>query len=134
MAPRNKPPTAWEIAKPILQRHYLDGTVTDAMKPKDVWQMQPEFSAVRYENFRNNFARLKRTTKEHKDRADLDEAWFRHDTAIYALAKDIDGYWDGSEAQRLLKEDIEQKRNERSKPADLWKSRPEYQNFGLTKF
>jgi len=62
MPPRNKPPTAWEIAKPILQSHYLDGTVTDAMKPKEVWQMQPEFSAVQMNFFTNLFSLVEMTS------------------------------------------------------------------------
>ena len=52
------------------------------MKPKDVWAMQPEFAAVTYINFRNNFANMKRTIKEHKDRANIDEAGFLHDLTM----------------------------------------------------
>mmetsp|Transcript_26735 Transcript_26735/g.62789 ORF Transcript_26735/g.62789 Transcript_26735/m.62789 type:complete len:158 (-) Transcript_26735:10-483(-) len=105
------------------------------MKPADVWAMQPEFVEVKYENFRNNFARMKRTIKEHKNRAEIDEAGFLHDISLYPLAKDSDGaYWDGSEAQRLLKIDIERKRNEWMKPEYLQLSRPDYQEFELKKF
>lgn len=129
-----KQPTPWEIAKPILRQFYLDGTVNDQMKPADVWALQPEFAEVKYVNFRANFASMKRTIKEQKQRADEDEAGFLHDMTIYKLAKDSDGYWDGSEAQRFLKMDVEKKRHEQMKPELLWLSRPQYQEFDLKKF
>lgn len=51
MARKKKaPPTPWEIAKHILMKYYLEGKITDAMKPSDVWAMQPEFVDVKYEN------------------------------------------------------------------------------------
>ena len=129
-----KPPTPWEIAKPILRKYYLDGDITDAMKPKEVWEMQPEFLAVKYENFRTNFATMKRSIKVHKDRADMDETGFLHDMALYTLAKDSDGYWDGSEAQKLLRADIERNCHQRMKPELLWITRTQYQEFPLKKF
>ena len=58
---KKKIATPWEIAKPILKQLYLDGTVNDGMKPRDVWALQPEFADVKYENFRTNFAKLKKT-------------------------------------------------------------------------
>lgn len=134
MTKQTQPPTAWEIAKPILQKYYLDGTITDAMKPRVVWEMQPEFVDVKYENFRNNFARMKKTIKDQKYRAEIDEAGYLNDISLYPLAKDTDGYWDGSEAQKLLKQDIGMKRHEQMKPEYLWLSRPQYQQFLLKKF
>lgn len=131
---RRKQLTEWEIAKPILLKYYLNGTITDAMKPQDVWAMQPEFVAVKYENFRNNFANMKRKIRENRERADIDEAGFLHDLAIYPLARDCQGYWDGSDAQELLRLDIENKRHEQMKPELLWITRPQYQQFPLPKF
>ena len=130
----NKPATAWEIAKPILSKDYNEGTVTDSMKPKDVWGMRSEFKDVVYENFRSNFSRLKRTTKANQVRATIDNAGFLHDMTIYSLAKEIEGYWDGSEAQELLRQDIESNLHTQMKPQHLWLSRSEYQKFGLKKF
>ena len=131
---KKEPPTPWEIAKPILTKLYLDGTITDAMKPKDVYALQPEFSEIKYVNFRTNFANLKKSIRKNRERAESDEAGYLNDIAIYPLAKDTPGYWDGSEAQRLLKLDINNKRHEQMKPKYLWLSRPEYQAFGLSKF
>ena len=72
--------------------------------------------------------------QEQQKRATNDEAGFRHDMTLYKLAKDCDGYWDGSEAQRLLKIDFRDKRHEQMRPKDLWKSRRQYQEFDLSKF
>mmetsp|Transcript_174 Transcript_174/g.382 ORF Transcript_174/g.382 Transcript_174/m.382 type:complete len:187 (-) Transcript_174:111-671(-) len=134
MAPKNKEPTPWEIAKPLLRDWYLNGTITDAMKPSQVYLLQPQFTDVKYERFRANFSKLKKGIRENRQRAAADEAGFRRDMAIYKLAKDTDGYWDGSEAQILLKKDIEEKRHEEMKPEHLWLSRPEYKLFDLKKF
>jgi len=42
---------------------------------------------------------VKRTIKEYKVKASVDEAGLLLDMAIYTLAKDIEGYWDGFEAR-----------------------------------
>ena len=127
--------TPWEIAKPILQQYCVeDGSILDTMKPSDVWELRPEFKAVKYNNFRNNFAAMKRSLKKDRARNAVDEAGFLHDKSLYTLAKDMDGYWDGSKAQELLKWDIENKVYLQMKPSSLWQSRPEYQKFKLEKF
>ena len=134
MAGTKKEKIHWAIAKPILMKDYLDGIVTDSMKPKDVWMMKEVFREVKYENFRNNFARMKKTIREHKSRAVIDEAGFRHDMELYELAKDTEGCWDGSEAQQLLAIDMVRGRHTSMKPKLLWSQRPEYQQFSLEKF
>ena len=127
-------PTPWELAKPILEKDYLEGTITNLMKPKDVWSMRSEFGKVKYENFRSNFSRMKKTIKAHKERANNDEAGYLHDVMIYTLAKEIPGYWHGSEAERLLQKDIKKERHTKMKPEMLWLSRPQFQEFSLEKF
>lgn len=134
MPKKKKELTPWEVAKPILRDAYIDGTITDVMRPKDVWELKPEFKAVEYARFRDNFARLKRSIRDHRARAVRDEQRFQHDKRLYTLAKDLEGYWEGSEAQKLLKMDIERKRHTRMAPKLLWKSRPEYQKFSSDKF
>ena len=126
--------TPWEIAKPILLKDYLEGRVTDSMKPKDVWNMKAEFMAVEYPNFRNNFARMKKTIKERREQSSIDQVYFQHDMTNHTLAKDSEGYWEGSEAQKLLRTDIENNQHQNMKPGTLWQTRPEYQCFQLKKF
>jgi hypothetical protein len=134
MAGKKKPKTSWEIAKPILLEAYLAGVITDAMKPSEVWPMRQEFHAVEYKRFVDNFARMKRGIRKHRERASADEAGFLRDMAIHTLAKDIDGYWDGSLAQELLRKDLEEKTHEQMRPKEMWLFRPEYQEFGLKTF
>ena len=130
-----KPPTPWEIAKPILKKYYLDGRITDSMKPSAVYRMREEFTnVIPYTNFRNNFRTLKNGIKNHTERANIDQTGLLHDIAIYSLAKDTDGYWDGSEAQSLLKEDIKRGLHKQMRPKLLWNSRPQYQDFDLKTF
>ena len=131
--PRKKT-TPWETAKPILQKDYQEGRVTDLMKPSNVWNMREEFKAVEYKNFRTNFASMKKRIREHKERSDIDEAGFVHDMSLFTLAKDSEGFWNGSDAERLLKEDISKNFHEQMKPKFLWVTRPEYQEFGLKTF
>ena len=59
---------------------------------------------------------------------------YLNDIAIYPLARDTAGFWDGSKAQEQLKEDMSNKYHEQLKPKSLWQSRPEYQEFDLQKF
>ena len=126
--------TAWEVAKPLLLKWYQDGIITDAMKPRMVWEMKNEFKAVKYNNFRDNFATMKRSIKINRYRAATDLARYIHDVSHYPLARDSPGYWHSSDAQRLLKEDILRRRHEGMKSKALWLSRQEYQAFGLEKF
>ena len=41
-----KKQTPWEIAKPILEKEYLAGRITDQMKPGHVHKLREEFTAV----------------------------------------------------------------------------------------
>ena len=136
MPKKKKPPTPWEIARPILEELHLDGTIANSVSvSKDVWPMRPEFMAVKHNNFYNNFRRMKNTVTANKQRAVIDEAGFLHDIAIHPLARDTAGCWDGSDAQRLLKEDMDdRKQHEKMKPKMFYLSRPEYQHFPLEKF
>ena len=126
--------TAWDIAKPLLEDDYLKEIARDDMPPRDVRALRPEYAAVPAANFNANWRALKIRINAHKDRAEEDEARFLHDITIYTLAKDTDGYWDGSDAQRLLKRDIKNRRHERLKPDFLYLARQEYQEFDYNKF
>jgi hypothetical protein len=125
---------AWTAVKPLLKRWLLDGTITDEMEAGDVYTMRQEFDRVPKNRFETNFNKLKEGVRTYKERALIDEAGFLRDKELYPLAKDTPGYWDGSEAQQLLKEDIRMKRHEEMKPMALWNSRPQYQEFELRKF
>jgi hypothetical protein len=134
--PRKKyqPPTAWDIAKPLLEKDYLDGVATDDMPPRDVVKLRDEYKAVKVGNFRSNWLAMKKRVTVNKGRADEDELMYLHDMTIYRLAKDRDDLWHGSPAERLLKEDFKRKRHERYHPSLLYLARPEYQKFEYQAF
>ena len=122
-------PTAWEIAKPILERDYLEGRVTESMARKDVHAFRPEFQAVPINNFGNNWNRIKKSAQELKRRAVIDSAALFHDRILHPV--EHQNRWDGSDAQTLLKQDIELGLCEQFSPKELWLSRPEHQVFDL---
>ena len=66
------PPTPWEIAKPLLERDYLDGTFSYSDPPRVVVLLRDEYQAVKYANFSSNLLAMKKRISEHKNRADVD--------------------------------------------------------------
>jgi hypothetical protein len=126
---------AWVIAKPILEKDYLEGRATDDMLPREVITLRPEiYGKVKATNFGTNWRAMKKRIGRDRKRSEEDEAMYFHDMTIHTLAVDLPGYWDGSEAQRLLNKDIERGGHTRYKPEMLWLKRPEYQEFELGKF
>lgn len=134
MVKKKKNLTEWEIAKPLLIDEYTRGKLTDDMPPKDVHESRFEYVAVPYNRFRDNYARLRRTIRKDKVRAEDDEARFLHDTSMYVLAKHNRGCWTGSPASKLLKYDMKKGRHKRYKPEILLLKRKEYQKFSLECF
>lgn len=66
--------------------------------------MRPEYTAVPINNFGSNFNDMKKRYREFKARANIEERALKHDRELYPPTP---GRWDGSEAQRLLKQDVE---------------------------
>eukprot|EP00980_Cylindrotheca_fusiformis_P021822 scaffold8663_cov164-Cylindrotheca_fusiformis.AAC.2 len=126
--------SAWDIAKPLLEKDYLNGFATDDMAPRDVVNLRPEYRAVKMTNFRTNWLALKKRIQEHKDRAVEDQLMFQHDLTIYKLAKDRDECWHGSAAERLLKDDVRSGRHKHYHPSWLYMLRAEYQQFEYQAF
>ena len=125
-------PTPWEVAKPVLERDCLEGRVTDSMARKDVHAFRPEFQAVPINNFGNNWNRIKKSAQELKRIAVIDSAALFHDKILHPV--EHQNRWDGSDAQTLLKQDIELGLCEQFSPKELWLSRPEHQVFDLDTF
>ena len=61
---------------------------------------------------------------------------YGHDIAIIQAQRSepADAAWHRSPAYRLLKQDIDDRKNEQLAPKELWMSRPEYQAFDLQCF
>ena len=128
------PPTPWEIAKPILEKDYLEGRVKDTMFPRDVRMLRPQYMLVKAENFSTNLRAMKKRIGLHKNRSIQDKEAFIHDTSLYELAVNDSFNWDGSAAQCLLMVDVKAGMHRLLKPKALRLLRPEYQEFDLDVF
>ena len=127
-----KKQTPWEIAKPILEKEYLAGRITDQMKPGHVHKLREEFTAVPINNFRNNFNKMKDVYRQYKARANIEERALRHDMELYPPAPNR---WHGSKVQALLKEDIENGEHLKfENPTDFRNSREEYGELDKKEF
>jgi hypothetical protein len=136
------PPTPWRNsrAKQLLKEDIVNGHVSSSMQAKDVYQMHPKwYKRYKYNNFKTNLDALHKRITKDKDRADEDLVAFLHDMQIRpapSTATHGSGYpsWQDSEAEKLLKSDIEDGIGTSLKPEQLWKSRKEYQLFPLIVF
>ena len=126
-----KQPTPWEIAKPLLEQDYLDGTVSDSMKRGEVHRSRPEHMAVNINNFGTNFRKMKKDFKKLKQRAEEDALALQTNRM---LCPKTPGRWDGSEAQRQLKECVDQGMPGYTTPKELWISNDECKKFDHIKF
>ena len=107
------------------------------MGPADVYAMHEEYKQYNYENFRTNLRNLRQSLHRLQGHADADSAALAHDLQVRPpAANNPRGYprWDGSEAERLLKIDINGCMHSNMKPHILYQKRKEYQEFPLEVF
>ena len=110
------------------------------MPAKDVYQMRSNlYKGYKFNNFKANLDALRKRVTKDKNRADEDLAAFLHDMEIRsqpAAAMEAGRYprWQDSDAEQLLKIDIDTGIGTSLKPEELWKSRAEYQSFPLDVF
>jgi hypothetical protein len=136
------PPSPWRNsqAKHLLKEDIVKGLVYSSMPAKEVYQMRPEwYKRYKFNNFKTNLDSLHKRITKDKDRADEDLAAFLHDMAILPhptnAAAAAYPRWQDSEAEQLLKSDIEAGVGTTSlKPQQLWESRIEYQAYPLNVF
>ena len=132
-------PSPWQDsrAKKLLRQDILDKTVVESMKPKAIFEMRPEYKPYGLVNFRSNYYSLRKSIKSDQGKADSDSAALAHDHLIHPVAAfTSEGYprWEGSDAARLLKEDVNAGLHENVEPRVLRQTRPEYQAFPLKVF
>lgn len=108
------------------------------MKLIDIYNLRPEFQEYSYKKFSSRVSSLRRTIRNAYDRASWDQEAFtnfvsNHQPAFFSHKGYIQ--WQGSDAQRCLKEDLEAGLHESMEKKELYKSRPEYyENFPLSQF
>ena len=122
------PTTKWQNseAKKLLTRDIVQEKVTDRMGPADVYAMHEEYKQYNYENFRTNPRNLRQSLHRLQGHADADSAALAHNLQVRPLAANNPrGYprWDGSEAERLLKIDINGCMRSNMKPCILYQKK-----------
>ena len=109
------------------------------MPLKDIYQMHPEYKEYHYDKFSARLSSLRAIVRKDHARADSDKLSFNvfvqnHEVSLFS---NRGGYiqWQGSSAQKLLLQDIEDGLLETLSKKDIWISREEYcGNFPLKVF
>jgi hypothetical protein len=96
-----------------------------------VHYFRPVCAIVNFDPFKANLANLRQKLARESDRGIQDDEAFQHDEGHAAsfLPASHKPRWDGSAAQRLLKEDMDEPANANLKPATLRATRPEHACF-----
>jgi hypothetical protein len=128
-------------AKMLLENDLKSGKIplsSIEMGPKEVYIQRPEFSEFLYSNFQANLRSLRKTVQEKKNSSENDSAALLHDRNIHPKSgtnSNGEQRWEGSDAQILIKQDVDNKLHLVMKPKHLYNTRPEYKNnFSLSVF
>ena len=115
---------AWKVAKQLLIEDIAAGFVEDAMSSETVRQLRQEYAACLPENFKRNLQALRARIKQQETIADRDKEALIHDRSLFP--KEAMGHkyprWEGSEAARFIKIDIDEGKLGEMKPMELWNS------------
>ena len=108
------------------------------MKLAEIYSMRPEYALYDYAKFSGRLSSLRTTIRNYRKRAEEDQdaldVFIQNNPISYYSHK---GYiqWQGSDAQRFLREDLKLGSIERFETKKgFWLSRPAYQNFPLKAF
>ena len=132
---RGPKPVSWgkSEAKRMLREDIIMEVVKPGMNAEFVYKMREEYQLYKFEHFRTNLSNLREAIDKHhqrmkddcsfyvQDRKLLKEIIRKHDPPIIQ--------WHQSEARRLLKIDVDNKKHTMMKPSQLYKERVEYQDF-----
>jgi hypothetical protein len=122
-------------AKSLLTEDLVNDTIplsNDEMDAYDVYLSRVEFTEFAFENFRSNLRTLRKKIGEKRLLALEEAEALEHDRNLFPLSEfDQRGQprWEGSDAERLLKLDMDEGYHSILKPRELWGSRGEYQVF-----
>jgi hypothetical protein len=129
------------IARKLLEEDLRSGKIPlegDVMKPQDVFLQRPEYAEFcEYEDFPRRLRELRKQISRKNERALVAANALSHDRRIYPKERtDKTGKvrWEGSEAERLLRLDIDAGKHETMAPKLLYAERREYQEFPLKVF
>jgi hypothetical protein len=132
-------------AKDLVAQDIIDGNIPleGDINPEEIFQRlyadNPLFSNFPFDKtrYKDRIERLRNAIGRLQHWAAFDSEKVLEDIAKHTPHnKNIRGElrWDGSEAQQLLKQDVEQGRHLQLKPRELRETREEYKVFGLRVF
>jgi hypothetical protein len=123
--------------KKTLLRDLREGTLLLDVAPKLAFNSRPEFVKLGYANWPERLKRAKEHVSSRSNRAEFDAAAVAHDRTIHpkpALNYRGEPRWEGSRAEALLKQDIDDKNHERLDAQGLYNSRSDYKDYPLRVF
>jgi hypothetical protein len=127
-----KPPP-WKTSKAketlkLLLENDTDGEI-HSMDAAAVQMLSSLFEDYNSTNFKTNLKNLKESIMTEKAAVKSDEEFLLRDKVIVESKELYYPPWEKSEAKRLLRKDIQDKKHENTKPKQLWETRSEYRMF-----
>jgi len=109
----------------------------EEMSPTTAYNQDAEFAEFDYDLFRERLNDYRKAIRGKKEGAKSSAAALAVDRQLFPI-DDMSAFgkrrWEGSDAERLLKVDMDNGLHESTKPEDLCNSRPEYKEFTLKEF
>ena len=133
-----QPPSPWRNskAKKKLKEQLKDeSSWVQVCDPYHVFCADDDFKQYKENNFINNFNSLKEKIETKKCAVEFDKHWYEQDQILYpasAINKRGDKRYEGSEAERQLKQDVIAGRSKGRAPKEMWISNPAYHQNSLT--
>jgi len=128
------PPWRNSPAKKQLRAGILSGRYTDAMSEEFIYGSDVIFRQYKWANFKTNLNNLRASLGLNLARAIVDAVDVTADQNRHAAQVAHLQIWAGSEAERCLKDDIDNHRHVGMTPSDLRATRLEYQEWSLKVF
>jgi len=122
-------------AQRLLLGDVVSGRVTAEDDPWDVYMSRPEFAP--FDTYFPSYIKgLLKKVELEQPRADVASAALANDRRLHPPSNDPRGYpvFQGSEAERLLKEDMDEGLHEELAPKALYNRREEYKEWPLDVF
>jgi hypothetical protein len=140
MQPSSKLPWRNSVAKRLLLQDLEDGTIpldSAAMSAAVAYLRRTEYQMHDFGQFRDRLHDLRKRIRGKVTRSMQEMGALEHDLRIVSnRARNEHGTirWEGTEAERLLRKDVEDGKDDTMPAQALWKSQDAYQVFTLDVF
>ena len=141
-SPPRPPLMPWDkcLARTLLQRDLMNGVVPLSgyvMNGRKVQQTRPEYMAYDLEFFNDRLQTMRANMRKQHNNSQQDAIAYAHDRVMYPTpTHNANGIlrWEGSEAETLLRTDVDSGVHNAMTPKQMYLSRPAYQMFSQRKF